>query len=80
MLTLTGRLVTVAEQKTKANKPFKRLQVMCNGQKNSVRVEVVKDYQNRDHSKELGKDISFNVFAFAWVGKKGIPAIDYVLE
>jgi hypothetical protein len=43
-------------------------------------VEVVRDYQNRDHAKELQKDVSFNVFAFAWVGKKGIPAIDYVLE
>lgn len=79
MLKITGKLITVKVQKTKKDKPYKRLQLLCNGQQDTVRVEVIKDFQCRDFEKNMGKDVSLEVYAFPWVGKSGIPAIDYVM-
>ena len=79
MLKISGKLVTVKDCKTKKDRQYKKLQLMCNGSQDNIRIEIVKDYQNRDYSKLLGSDVNLDVFAFPWVGKQGIPSIDYVM-
>lgn len=79
MLKISGKLVTIKHEMTKKDKPFKRLQLMMNGQKDTVSIQPVKDFQNRDHSKMIGKDVEFDVYAFPWVGKSGVASIDFVM-
>lgn len=79
MLRISGKLVTVKSEKTKKDKPYKRLQLMTNGQQDTVSIQLVKDFQNRDHVKSIGKEVEFQVYAFPWVGKTGVAAIDFVM-
>lgn len=79
MLKISGKLVTVKSEKTKKDKPYKRLQLLTNGQQDTVSVQPVKDFQNRDHVKSIGKDVEFQVYAFPWVGKTGVASIDFVM-
>jgi len=79
MLKIQGKLLTIKEEKTKKDKVYKRLQLMTNGQQDTVQIQNVKDFQNRDHAKNLNKDVEFPVYAFPWVSKNGIAYIDFVM-
>ena len=79
MIKISGKLVTEKQEKTKKDKLYKRLQLMTNGQQDTVSIQAVKDFKNRDHSKMIGKDVEFEVYAFPWVGKQGVPSIDFVM-
>ena len=79
MLKITGKLVTIVSEKTKNDKIYKRLQLLTAGGDTTLRLENVKDFQNRDHTKNVGRDVEYSVYAFPWVGKQGVPSIDYVM-
>lgn len=79
MLKISGKLVTIKQEKTKKDKAYKRLQLMTNGQQDTVSIQPVKDFQNRDHSKLIGKEVEFQVYAFPWVSKQGVSSIDFVM-
>jgi hypothetical protein len=79
MLKISGKLVTVKQEKTKKDKIYKRLQLMTNGQQDTVQIQNVKDFQNRDHSKMVGKEVEIQVYVFPWVGKSGVPSLDFVM-
>ena len=79
MLKISGKLVTIKQETTKKDKPYKRLQLMTKGRQDTVALQLVKDFKNRDHTKLMGKEVEFQVFAFPWVGKTGVAAIDFVM-
>ena len=79
MIKISGKLVTERQEKTGKDKLYKRLQLMTNGQRDTVSIKVVKDFKNRDYSKSIGKDVEFEVYVFPWVGKQGVPSVDFVM-